>query len=144
MEKFAKIVEREDGFYLLSKDGIKTLGGPYKNRAKAVERERQIWYFKKHGEFTAFSDYFAIKLAKYRALGIPDKKRFREMPVSENAVWLANIQEHHARVRGKHFDLRLNDPNSLHAYSWAISKLPEPGEKVPAIEQPTHSKKYMG
>ena len=41
-----KIVKRKDGWYLLSKDGEKKLGGPYKTREGAVKRERQVQYFK--------------------------------------------------------------------------------------------------
>lgn len=40
------IVKRKDGWHLLSKDGSKHLGGPYKTRDAAVEREREVQYFK--------------------------------------------------------------------------------------------------
>lgn len=34
------------GYILYSSDGKKKLGGPYKSRKKAEERERQVNYFK--------------------------------------------------------------------------------------------------
>lgn len=38
------------GFVLMSKDGSKKLGGPYKSRRQAVKRERQVQFFKhRHG-----------------------------------------------------------------------------------------------
>ena len=42
------IVERSDGWHVVSKDRKKNLGGPYKNRKEAVHRLQQIEYFK-HG-----------------------------------------------------------------------------------------------
>jgi phage gp29-like protein len=42
-----KIVKRHDGWHVLSEDGGKHLGGPYKSRAQAVRRLRQIEYFKR-------------------------------------------------------------------------------------------------
>lgn len=40
------ITKRGGKYFLMSKDGSKKLGGPYKNRDQAVERERQVRYFK--------------------------------------------------------------------------------------------------
>jgi len=45
------IVKRADGYYLLSKskgkDGnYKKLGGPYKTREAAVQREREVRFFR--------------------------------------------------------------------------------------------------
>ena len=40
------IVKREDGYYVLSKKTEKNLGGPYKTRAKAEKRLRQVEFFK--------------------------------------------------------------------------------------------------
>jgi len=42
------IVKRKDGYHLLSKDGKKHLGGPWKKRAQALAREAQIEWFKKN------------------------------------------------------------------------------------------------
>lgn len=40
------IVKKKDGYYVLSKDGDKRLGGPFKTREEAVKRLQQIEYFK--------------------------------------------------------------------------------------------------
>ena len=34
------------GFELRSKDGTRKLGGPYRTRAEALKRERQVQFFK--------------------------------------------------------------------------------------------------
>lgn len=75
-----------------------------------------------------------------RALGISDRSKFFHMPVTRDNLWTGNIQSHKAKRAGPHFDLRLNDPKTSHAYSWAVRNLPAPGEKTLAIEQPTHTK----
>lgn len=48
------IVKRNDGYYVLSeskdKEGErKKLGGPYKSKAEAVKRLKQVEYFKHQG-----------------------------------------------------------------------------------------------
>jgi len=40
------IVKRKDGYYVLSEKTRKNLGGPYKTRAEAVKRLRQVEFFK--------------------------------------------------------------------------------------------------
>ena len=40
------IVKREDGYYVISEKTQKNLGGPYKTRAEAVKRLRQVEFFK--------------------------------------------------------------------------------------------------
>jgi len=40
------IVKREDGYYVVSEKTNKNLGGPYKTRAEAEKRLRQIEFFK--------------------------------------------------------------------------------------------------
>ncbi len=40
------IVKRQEGYYVISERTKKNLGGPYKTRAEAVKRLRQIEYFK--------------------------------------------------------------------------------------------------
>ncbi len=39
------IVKRKDGYHVLSEEG-KNLGGPYKDRAEAEKRLREVEYFK--------------------------------------------------------------------------------------------------
>jgi hypothetical protein len=40
------IEKREDGYYVVSEKAEKNLGGPYKTRAEAEKRLRQVEYFK--------------------------------------------------------------------------------------------------
>ena len=40
------IVKGKEGWYLYSKDGTKKLGGPYPTRKQALDREKQVQYFK--------------------------------------------------------------------------------------------------
>lgn len=42
------IVKRKNGYFVVSKGARKNLGGPYKSRAAAVKRLRQVEYFKRH------------------------------------------------------------------------------------------------
>ena len=77
------------------------------------------------------------------AKGIPNRKNFEPIPRSSNNLWNLNIQFHQANRAGAHYDIRLNDGSS-HAFSWAARSLPSPGQKVLAVEQPTHTKEYMG
>lgn len=54
------------------------------------------------------------------------------------------MHRHQAERAGEHFDLRLGDPKSRRAHSWALRKgLPGPGEKGLAVQQPTHTLAYM-
>lgn len=79
------------------------------------------------------------------APGIPSKETVHELPKIEHpALWEFGLHEHHATKRGLHYDLRLGDPKTGHAHSWAMqAKWPAPGEQVWAIRQPTHTVKYM-
>ncbi len=40
------IKKKKDGYYVVSKTGEKSLGGPYKNREDAVKRLQQVEFFK--------------------------------------------------------------------------------------------------
>jgi hypothetical protein len=79
------------------------------------------------------------------APGIPSKQISHELPeVSKPTKWEMVVHDHAAERRGRHFDLRLGDPATGHAHSWAMpAKWPEPGERSWAIQQPTHTVKYM-
>lgn len=80
-------------------------------------------------------------------LGIPNFLRTATPPEDgEYQTWRINVQEHDADKAGLHYDLRLNQPGSEDALSWAIrtTGLPSPGQKVLAVEQPTHARAYMG
>lgn len=79
------------------------------------------------------------------APGIPHKDISHELPeVKKPTTWQMVVHDHHAEKRGRHFDLRLADPKTGFAHSWAMpAKWPEPGERSWAIQQPTHTMKYM-
>ncbi len=80
---------------------------------------------------------------KQAALGIPDRKARSKIPVVTDGQWEYGVHEHHAHRAGKHYDLRLGDPETKKAHSWALRYLPKPGEKRLAVRQPDHTMKYM-
>lgn len=80
------------------------------------------------------------------APGIPANKRIRSIPRVKSTrpqEWQIATQVHDADRAGAHLDLRLVD-KAGRAHSWAIPKgsLPSPGEKITAVQQPTHTKEY--
>jgi len=85
-----------------------------------------------------------IKNLKYFAPGIPKTKVTREIPTQqEQSHWTLAVQEHKAQRAGKHWDVRLVDPNTGYAHSWAVPKARMPEEKaLLAIQQPTHTADY--
>jgi hypothetical protein len=50
------IVKREAGWVLLTKAGDKVLGGPYPTRQEAVDRERQVEFFKRLRELESIKE----------------------------------------------------------------------------------------
>jgi hypothetical protein len=79
------------------------------------------------------------------APGIPKEKKTHELPDLSDRKWTMSIQQHDARRAGKHWDLRLVDPDTTHAHSWAVPKsmLPEAGGKpLLAVRTPTHTARY--
>lgn len=84
-------------------------------------------------------------MTKEFAPGIVDKSKFHELPhINSPTTWEYGIHHHLADKRGEHYDLRLGNKETGHAYSWAmLPKLPSPGESTMIIEQPTHTVKYM-
>lgn len=83
-------------------------------------------------------------MAEY-APGIPAKHVSHDLPTTEGQkTWELTVHDHHAERRGRHFDLRLGDPSTGHAHSWAMhAQWPKAGERTWAIQQPTHTMKYM-
>jgi hypothetical protein len=84
------------------------------------------------------------KAAEY-APGIPDRHYHAPLPdVKKPLTWKMSLQEHHADRAGHHYDLRLIDPETGHAHSWALpaAHMPEPGKSVLALQQPTHTSEY--
>jgi len=86
------------------------------------------------------------KTSREFAPGIPENRAIKSLPsFKQPKSWIMSVQEHDAKKAGKHYDLRLVDPWSDYAHSWAIpkSKLPRAGEKpVLAIQTPTHTSNY--
>lgn len=83
------------------------------------------------------------------APGIPAQRPTSRLPaISQKTLnrWMLAVQEHATTRSGgrKHFDLRLVDPDAGKAHSWAIPKarLPEPGEKLLAVQTWTHTPEY--
>jgi hypothetical protein len=97
----------------------------------------------------ALTDLGIAKLAAEFAPGIPKNKVTSQLPhitpATENR-WVMAVQNHETTRSGgrKHFDLRLVDPDAGKAHSWAIPKarLPEPGEKLLAVQTFTHTPEY--
>lgn len=92
----------------------------------------------------SFGDELA-KIAAEFAPGIPSKKKSFDLPaLKEPAKWEYAVHEHKAEKRGLHYDIRLGDPETGHAHSWAMPVAwPKPGESAWAIQQPTHTIEYM-
>jgi hypothetical protein len=94
-----------------------------------------------------YLDAFANELEKIAefAPGIPFKGTTHELPhVKEPSRWEYGVHRHLAERRGEHLDLRLGDPDTGRAHSWALTaKWPKPGETTWAIQQPTHTIRYM-
>jgi hypothetical protein len=55
------------------------------------------------------------------------------------------VQHHPARRAGDHHDLRLGDPITGQAHSWATKKdIPKPGDPpIMLFQQPTHTYEYL-
>jgi len=79
------------------------------------------------------------------APGIPKEKTTHDLPNLTDRHWTMAIQEHDARKAGKHWDLRLVDPDTTHAHSWAVPKARLPnkdGRPLLAVRTPTHTARY--
>jgi hypothetical protein len=103
--------------------------------------------FKIKGKFAALADVGLLKTAQEFAPGIPLQKPISRLPsISPKTLnkWVMAVQDHLAAKAGRHYDLRLVDPDSNRAHSWAIPKarLPEPGEKLLAVQTFTHTPEY--
>jgi DNA primase len=91
------------------------------------------------------ADLKRVLAQKEFAPGIPRSRRTYPMSTGgEGKHWMMVMQEHHADRAGKHWDLRLIDPDTSYAHSWAVpkSKFPAAGEKLLAVRTPTHTAHY--
>lgn len=86
------------------------------------------------------------KVAKKEyAPGIPSHKSIQNIPEFDGE-WDITVHEHNANKAGKHYDLRLGDPETGHSHSWALPKATFPDSKNRvrlAVQQPTHTTDYM-
>jgi hypothetical protein len=85
-----------------------------------------------------------FKAAEY-APGIPDKKQFSPLPSVRDAKWQYVLHAHKADRAGPHLDLRLGDPSTgvAHSFAYRGKGLPAPGQRQLVIEQPDHTLEYM-
>lgn len=77
------------------------------------------------------------------APGLPEKGKTHPIRQVSQRKWPLGVQLHAADRAGKHFDLRIGDPETGHAHSWAMRKWPGPGESALAVRQGTHTIPYM-
>lgn len=80
------------------------------------------------------------------APGIPASKRIRELPtINKPVIWEQSLQKHKAVRAGLHYDMRIGDPATGVAYSWALPKaeIPEPGSFRLAVRTFDHRTDYM-
>jgi len=85
------------------------------------------------------------KLIGEFAPGIPSTRTTHDLPSLANANWTMSVQHHDAVKAGPHWDLRLVDPDTGYAHSWAVpkAKFPEAGGKpLLAVQTPTHTSSY--
>jgi hypothetical protein len=78
------------------------------------------------------------------APGIPADKKIHNIPNIRNRAWTLSIQKHDAAKAGPHWDLRLVDPVTNKAHSFAVPRMRFPAEKeiLLGIQQPTHGAHY--
>lgn len=77
-------------------------------------------------------------------IGIPKKGLIHPIRrIARPEDWEFAVHDHRAKKAGRHFDLRIGDPHTGHAHSWALRNWPMPGEKRLAVIQSTHSIPYM-
>lgn len=78
------------------------------------------------------------------APGIPAGKAIAPLPtIKKPTKWHFIVQSHPAQRAGDHLDLRVINPATGIAHSWATKKaLPEPGQKIAVFRQPDHTEEY--
>lgn len=79
------------------------------------------------------------------APGIPSEHRFEKIPtITKPTEWQLAIQKHDAVKAGPHWDVRLVDPVTGNAHSFAVPKhhFPKGDKMLLAIQQPTHTSEY--
>ena len=95
--------------------------------------------------FDASRDAKPKKIMGEFAPGIPSSRTTHDLPSLKDVDWTMSVQHHDAVKAGPHWDLRLVDPDTSHAHSWAIpkAKFPDTGGKpLLAVQTPTHTSDY--
>lgn len=82
--------------------------------------------------------------AAERIPGLPNKKKTTPIRATDKPQKWEVIRQVHPAVRaGLHEDLRIIDPHSGIAHSWATKKpWPKPGERIRLYQQPDHTAEY--
>ena len=130
LSKTATIRRSGDQWVLYDHAGKKVLGR-HPSREAALRQERAIQAHK----------YGAAEFAP----GIPSSKKIGPIPRVSKAKWDMAIQRHEAHRAGVHYDLRLVNPATSVAHSFAVPKarLPRSNSKMLlAIQQPDHTSEY--
>lgn len=126
------VIKQENGKYkLYTRDGSRILG-THESYEDALRQERVI-QMRKHAQ-----EEFAP--------GIPLHRNIEDIPEFVDSEWEYSLQSHDADRAGMHYDLRLADPDTQFAHSWALPKhtLPNDNSRVRlAVQQPTHTMSYM-
>jgi len=95
--------------------------------------------------FDASKDAKPKKIMGEFAPGIPATKITHDLPALKDVNWTMSVQHHDAVKAGPHWDLRLVDPDTGYAHSWAVpkAKFPEAGgPPLLAVHTPTHTSEY--
>lgn len=72
-------------------------------------------------------------------------KTILAIPSVKNKMWTLSVQKHDAKKAGMHYDVRLVDPDTGKAHSFAIPKARLPSKNsrmLLAVQMPTHSADY--
>jgi hypothetical protein len=83
------------------------------------------------------------KAARDYAPGLPNKASYGDLSALSPGQLLSYVvQQHDAERAGRHYDVRIGNPE-LGLLSWAARKgVPAPGEKHLAVQQPVHRHEY--
>ena len=81
------------------------------------------------------------KIASAPVKGIPDRNTY-STPKEKSKDFTYVVQKHDALRAKTHYDLRLVNPVTGVAHSWAIRNYPGPGERSLAVLQPEHTAEY--
>lgn len=94
----SRIVRRKDKYFVYSEDGKKKLGGPYSSRKKALERLRQVEYYKHNSSF--FPEHYPKDEQEFdRDHGYLED--VRRMQLDDELAWKKRYQKKSSLIIGK-------------------------------------------